>query len=110
VVTQQSNRIGLRLAGAPLQRARTGELASEGTVRGAVQVPPEGQPVLFLSDHPVTGGYPVIAVVVTADLDRAAQLPPGHRVRFIPYCPDPTGGAPGRESGSAPIQQGSTHA
>lgn len=81
-VTPQSNRIGLRLKGDPLTRSRDGELASEGTVRGAVQVPPEGQPVLFLSDHPVTGGYPVIAVVVHADLDKAAQLPPGTKVRF----------------------------
>ncbi|MDT0169838.1 5-oxoprolinase/urea amidolyase family protein [Pseudarthrobacter sp. BRE9] len=81
-VTPQSNRIGLRLNGRPLPRSRDGELASEGTVRGAVQVPPEGQPVLFLSDHPVTGGYPVIAVVVHADLDKAAQLPPGTTVRF----------------------------
>ncbi|MHA7198708.1 5-oxoprolinase subunit B/C family protein [Arthrobacter alkaliphilus] len=81
-VTSQSNRIGLRLKGNALTRSRDGELASEGTVRGAVQVPPEGQPVLFLSDHPVTGGYPVIAVVVHADLDKAAQLPPGTHVRF----------------------------
>lgn len=81
-VTPQSNRIGLRLNGQPLSRSRDGELASEGTVRGAVQVPPEGQPVLFLADHPVTGGYPVIAVVVNADLDKAAQLPPGTTVRF----------------------------
>ncbi len=81
-VTPQSNRIGLRLNGHALTRSRNGELASEGTVRGAVQVPPEGQPVLFLSDHPVTGGYPVIAVVVHADLDKAAQLPPGTTVRF----------------------------
>lgn len=81
-VTPQSNRIGLRLNGHSLSRSRDGELASEGTVRGAVQVPPEGQPVLFLSDHPVTGGYPVIAVVVQADLDKAAQLPPGAKVRF----------------------------
>ena len=81
-VTPQSNRIGLRLNGHALTRNRDGELASEGTVRGAVQVPPEGQPVLFLSDHPVTGGYPVIAVVVHADLDKAAQLPPGTTVRF----------------------------
>ncbi|MFF2345015.1 5-oxoprolinase/urea amidolyase family protein [Pseudarthrobacter sp. NPDC058119] len=81
-VTPQSSRIGLRLNGQPLTRCRDGELASEGTVRGAVQVPPEGQPVLFLSDHPVTGGYPVIAVVVHADLDKAAQLPPGTTVRF----------------------------
>ena len=101
LVTQQSNRIGLRLAGEPLQRARNGELASEGTVRGAVQVPPEGQPVLFLADHPVTGGYPVIGVVVTEDLDRAAQLPPGHRVRFIPYKSN---------SSSAPSQQGNPYA
>ncbi|MFH5877296.1 5-oxoprolinase/urea amidolyase family protein [Arthrobacter sp. NA-172] len=81
-VTPHSNRIGLRLNGDALTRSRDGELASEGTVRGAVQVPPEGQPVLFLSDHPVTGGYPVIAVVVHADLDKAAQLPPGTTVRF----------------------------
>lgn len=86
-VTPQSNRIGLRLSGDPLTRSRDGELASEGTVRGAVQVPPEGQPVLFLSDHPVTGGYPVIAVVVHADLDKAAQLPPGTTVRFAAAAP-----------------------
>lgn len=86
-VTPQSNRIGLRLNGHALTRSRDGELASEGTVRGAVQVPPEGQPVLFLSDHPVTGGYPVIAVVVHADLDKAAQLPPGTTVRFAAMLP-----------------------
>ncbi|WP_125610597.1 5-oxoprolinase/urea amidolyase family protein [Specibacter cremeus] len=83
-VTPQSNRIGLRLSGTALERSRDGELASEGTVRGALQVPPSGQPVLFLSDHPVTGGYPVIGVVAAADLDKAAQLPPGARVRFVP--------------------------
>ncbi|BAS15134.1 kipI antagonist [Arthrobacter sp. Hiyo8] len=60
----------------------TGELPSEGTVAGALQVPPSGHPVLFLADHPVTGGYPVIAVVVPEDLPTAAQLPPGHSVRF----------------------------
>ncbi|WP_258062611.1 urea amidolyase family protein [Arthrobacter sp. B0490] len=81
-VTARSNRIGLRLDGPALVRARDGELPSEGTVRGALQVPPSGLPVLFLADHPVTGGYPVIAVVVAADLDRAAQLAPGSTVRF----------------------------
>ncbi|WP_285249322.1 5-oxoprolinase/urea amidolyase family protein [Pseudarthrobacter sp. efr-133-R2A-89] len=86
-VTPKSNRIGLRLDGQGLTRSKEGELASEGTVRGAVQVPPEGQPVLFLSDHPVTGGYPVIAVVVHADLDKAAQLPPGAAVRFTAASP-----------------------
>ncbi|MGA7203161.1 MAG: biotin-dependent carboxyltransferase family protein, partial [Specibacter sp.] len=81
-VTAQSNRIGLRLQGPALTRIRSGELASEGTVRGAIQVPPSGQPVLFLADHPVTGGYPVLGVVASADLDKAAQLPPGARIRF----------------------------
>jgi len=82
IVTPQSNRIGLRLDGEPVKRIETGELASEGTVRGAVQIPPSGLPVLFLADHPVTGGYPVIGVVLSADLDKAAQLTPGTAIRF----------------------------
>ncbi|HSS89182.1 MAG TPA: carboxyltransferase domain-containing protein, partial [Streptosporangiaceae bacterium] len=68
-VKPQSNRVGMRLDGTPLRRARQGELPSEGTVAGALQVPPEGLPVLFLADHPITGGYPVIAVVVDSQLD-----------------------------------------
>ncbi|QDW28383.1 5-oxoprolinase/urea amidolyase family protein [Arthrobacter sp. KBS0702] len=82
VVKPQSNRVGMRLDGTPLQRTRDGELASEGTVAGALQVPPEGLPVLFLADHPITGGYPVIAVVVDSQLDRAAQVPIGGTIRF----------------------------
>jgi biotin-dependent carboxylase-like uncharacterized protein len=81
-VTPQSNRVGMRLRGTPLQRSRQGELASEGTVAGALQVPPEGLPVLFLADHPITGGYPVIAVVVDSQLDLAAQVPIGGKIRF----------------------------
>ncbi|GEP32837.1 allophanate hydrolase [Nocardioides szechwanensis] len=77
-----SNRIGLRLEGPPLERVRTGELASEGMVLGAVQVPPDGRPVVFLADHPPTGGYPVLAVVEPADLWQCAQLRPGETVRF----------------------------
>ncbi|TFD02959.1 5-oxoprolinase/urea amidolyase family protein [Cryobacterium sandaracinum] len=88
-VTHQSNRIGLRLAGEPLARSRPGELASEGTARGAIQVPPSGLPVLFLADHPVTGGYPVIGVVLAEDLDLAAQLPTGARIRFTPVPAEP---------------------
>lgn len=87
-VTAQSNRVGVRLDGAPLQRSRDGELVSEGTARGAIQVPASGLPVLFLADAPVTGGYPVIGVVVSADLDLAAQLPPGAKVRFVPQTTD----------------------
>jgi allophanate hydrolase subunit 2 len=57
-------------------------LPSEGLLRGAIQVPPNGQPVLFLADHPVTGGYPVIAVVDDAGVDLAAQARPGDVVRI----------------------------
>lgn len=81
-VKPQSNRVGMRLQGTPLQRTRQGELASEGTMAGALQIPPEGQPVLFLADHPITGGYPVIAVVVDHQLDLAAQVPIGGSIRF----------------------------
>ncbi|HET8559783.1 MAG TPA: biotin-dependent carboxyltransferase family protein [Marmoricola sp.] len=81
-VTPDSNRSGMRLRGTILERARTDELPSEGMVPGALQVPPTGQPTLFLVDHPVTGGYPVVAVVVSADLGRAGQLRPGQAVRF----------------------------
>ncbi|WP_245647207.1 biotin-dependent carboxyltransferase family protein [Microtetraspora niveoalba] len=81
-VTSDSDRVGIRLRGPVLERAREGELPSEGMVPGALQVPPSGQPTLFLADHPVTGGYPVIAVVRTRDVDRAAQARPGRRVRF----------------------------
>lgn len=81
VVDSRSNRIGLRFTGPPLERAITDELASEGTVAGSIQVPANGLPVLFLADHPVTGGYPVIAVVTAADLPLAAQIRPGQPVR-----------------------------
>ncbi|GGY11453.1 biotin-dependent carboxyltransferase family protein [Streptomyces djakartensis] len=82
-VSPASNRIGLRTDGPALERARPGELPSEGVVLGAVQVPPDGRPVVFLADHPTTGGYPVIAVVHTADLAAAAQAVPGTPVRFV---------------------------
>jgi len=81
--TDRSNRVGIRLAGASLlHRDEDRQLPSEGALRGAVQVPPSGEPVLFLADHPVTGGYPVVAVVLDADVDRAAQVRPGERLRF----------------------------
>jgi KipI family sensor histidine kinase inhibitor len=87
VVTPQSNRVGIRLAGeVPLARASHAELPSEGTARGSIQVPPSGQPVLFLADHPLTGGYPVIASVATHHLDRAGQIPVNARVRFKPMA------------------------
>ncbi|ARF54122.1 biotin-dependent carboxyltransferase family protein [Streptomyces gilvosporeus] len=82
-VSAASNRIGLRTEGPPLERARTGELPSEGMPLGALQVPPNGLPVLFLHDHPTTGGYPVVGVVPERHLAPAAQAAPGTPVRFV---------------------------
>ncbi|MCX5141957.1 MULTISPECIES: biotin-dependent carboxyltransferase family protein [unclassified Streptomyces] len=82
-VSPQSNRIGLRTEGPSLERARTGELPSEGMVLGAVQVPPDGRPVVFLNDHPTTGGYPVVGVVPESALAAAAQAVAGTVVRFV---------------------------
>jgi KipI family sensor histidine kinase inhibitor len=86
IIGGDSDRVGARLEAAdgdaPVRRVRSEELASEGMVPGAVQLPPSGLPVVFLADHPVTGGYPVIAVVDESDLPLLAQLPPGRRVRF----------------------------
>ncbi len=81
-VTPQSNRIGLRLRGPGLQRSVAAELPSEPMLLGAVQVPPNGQPVVFLNDHPTTGGYPVIAVVHPDDLHNCAQARPGDTLSF----------------------------
>lgn len=80
----RSNRVGLRLEGTPLPTAAgsAAEMPPQAMVTGAVQVPPSGEPIVFLADHPVTGGYPVVAVVVDADLHLAGQLAPGASVRF----------------------------
>jgi len=77
-----SNRVAARLAGPSLSRTVTGELPPEGVVLGAIQVPADGQPLVFLADHPATGGYPVIGVVHPADLNRLAQARPGAGVVF----------------------------
>lgn len=81
-VSPDSDRIGLRLVGEPVPLGAAGELPSEGMVLGAVQVPPDGRPVVFLADHPTTGGYPVVAVVDERDLWQCAQLRPGESVSF----------------------------
>lgn len=81
-VTNESNRVGMRLDGTPLTRLRDGELPSEGMMPGAIQMPPSGLPTVLLADGPVTGGYPVIAVVTEASLDVLAQARPGQRVHF----------------------------
>ena len=88
-VGADSDRIGVRLTGADVDVEKVhphldAELPSEGLVRGAVQLPPDGGPVIFLSDHPLTGGHPVVAVLTEASADRAAQLRPGESVRLAP--------------------------
>ncbi|MEC3975278.1 biotin-dependent carboxyltransferase family protein [Amycolatopsis sp. H20-H5] len=82
VVTSDVDRIGIRLDGPALRRVREGELLPEAGVPGAMQIPPSGKPIVFLADHPITGGYPVAAVVDERDLDLAAQALPGKRIRF----------------------------
>jgi biotin-dependent carboxylase-like uncharacterized protein len=81
-VKPQSNRIALRLDGPPLARRGADTIPSEGTVLGAIQVPADGRPIIFLADHPPTGGYPVIGVVPGSAVHLAAQAVPGTRVRF----------------------------
>lgn len=81
-VSNDADRVGIRLDGPKLLRSRSGELPSEGMVPGAIQVPPSGHPVILGADGPVTGGYPVIAVVADADRDLLAQARPGTRLRF----------------------------
>ncbi len=83
VVTDRLDRIGIRLRGPVLTRRITAELPSEGLIRGAVQLPPSGEAIVFLADHPTTGGYPVIAVVDDAATDLLAQVRPGQTVRFV---------------------------
>ena len=79
-ISPVSNRVGARLTGPALRRRRSGELPSEGIVLGAIQVPADGQPLIFLADHPTTGGYPVVGVV--DDVTPLAQARPGTTVRF----------------------------
>jgi allophanate hydrolase subunit 2 len=83
-VSSDSNRVAVRLVGGELGRSSAEELPSEAMVRGAIQVPTSGQPLIFGPDHPVTGGYPVIAVLTERDADHAGQLRPGGTVRFVP--------------------------
>ncbi len=86
ILSPLSNRVGARLTGPGVPRA-DGELDSEGMVLGAVQLPPDGQPVVMLADHPTTGGYPVVAVVDPRDLDALAQARPGDAVHLVPADP-----------------------
>lgn len=92
VASDRSDRVGMRLVGRPLRhRQPDRQLPSEGATRGAIQVPPNGLPVILGPDHPVTGGYPVIGVLTDEDIDKAAQVRPGQHVRLHWARPRRTG-------------------
>lgn len=84
-VTGNSDRVGVRLDGPALRRSRDEELPSEAVLRGAIQVPADGKPLIFGPDHPVTGGYPVIGILTETAADASGQLRPGQQVRFRPH-------------------------
>ncbi len=83
-ISPQSDRQGYRLVGPVVSRTDSGDLLSEPMPLGGIQVPPDGQPILLMADRQTTGGYPLIGVVCSADIPRAAQLAPGDAVRFVP--------------------------
>jgi len=82
LVTKQTDRMGMRLEGPKLENIVNTNIKSEGLVKGVVQVPADGNPIILFSDHGSIGGYPKIAVVITADHDKAAQLTPGSKIKF----------------------------
>jgi len=101
-VSPRSDRVGIRLQGTPLSRSTAYQersLPSEGLVRGAVEVPPDGQPIILGADHPTTGGYPVIGVISADDTDRCGQLVPGQPVRLLPDATPPQPSDSGRYLG-----------
>jgi antagonist of KipI len=81
-VSDRSDRMGYRLSGLELRSAKGAELISTAVLTGTVQVPPGGEPIVLLSDRQTTGGYPMVAQVIRADLGVVAQLRPGDEIRF----------------------------
>ncbi len=81
-VTEQSNRLGLRLSGTAIEPKISGELLTEGVSLGAIQIPPSGQPIVLSVDQQTTGGYPKLANVIAADMHCIGQLRPRDTVRF----------------------------
>ncbi|MDC1169028.1 allophanate hydrolase, partial [Candidatus Pelagibacter ubique] len=81
-VTKLADRMGIRLSGPKLENIVSSNIKSEGLVKGVIQVPADGNPIVMLSDHGTIGGYPKIGVVISADLDRVGQLTPGTIINF----------------------------
>ncbi len=82
LITNLTDRMGMRLKGSILENIKSTNIKSEGLIKGVVQVPADGNPIILLNDHGTIGGYPKIGVVISADLDRVAQLPPGTSIKF----------------------------
>ena len=74
--------MGMRLEGEKLENIVDTNIRSEGLIKGVIQVPADGNPIVMLSDHGTIGGYPKIAVIISADYDKIVQLPPGAKVKF----------------------------
>ena len=81
-VSKLSDRMGMRLEGSKIENIIDTNIRSEGLIKGVIQVPADGNPIIMLSDHGTIGGYPKIGVVISADLDRVTQLPPGTNIKF----------------------------
>jgi len=81
-VTKLTDRMGMRLEGCKIENIVDTNIKSEGIIKGVIQVPADGNPIIMLSDHGTIGGYPKIAVVISADYDKLVQLPPGSIIKF----------------------------
>ena len=82
LITNLTDRMGMRLKGSALENIKSTNIKSEGLIRGVIQVPADGNPIILLNDHGTIGGYPKIGVIISADLDRVTQLPPGTNIKF----------------------------
>ena len=81
-VSKLSDRMGMRLEGTKLENSKSSNIKSEGLIKGVIQVPGDGNPIIMLSDHGTIGGYPKIGVIISADYDRLVQIPPGSNIKF----------------------------
>ena len=82
IVSKLGDRMGIRLEGQNIQNIKNTNIKSEGLVKGVIQIPADGKPIIMLSDHGTVGGYPKIGVVISADYDKLVQLPPGSKIKF----------------------------
>ena len=82
IVTKLTDRMGMRIKGPIIENIKEKNIRSEGIVKGTIQIPPDGDPIIMLSDHGTIGGYPKIGVVISADYDKLVQLVPNTKIKF----------------------------